>query len=187
MIKKLKFKILDLFRASYFVLRIYHRGFSLVEMIFYVVILSFSLVAITETLIVVTRSFGYLRAAENIEREGGLSLERIIREIRDAKSVDASSALGSHPGKLVLNSTNASGNTETVEFYVSNGQLYLTENGTVTGALTSDKTSLGSLVFRKITTPRSEGVKVEMTLSSGSGRTLRSEHFYATAVLRDSY
>ena len=65
--------------------------------------------------------------------------------------------------------------------------MYLKEDGVVVGPLSSAQTSASNLVFRRIPTGRSEGVKIELTLTSGAGSVARSENFYATAVLRDSY
>ena len=167
---------------------LFHRGFSLVEMLFYVVILSLSLIAVLQTLVVVTRSYGVLKYAQRVEQEAAFSLERMVREMRDASSItDAGSTFGTNPGKLLLGSTDSSGTARTVEFSVDTGKILLKENGAVTGYLTSSKTSVSNLVFRKITTTRSKGVKIEMTVAAGSGTFARSESFYATVVLRDSY
>lgn len=173
---------------SVFILRNSTRGFSLVEMLLYIIILSFALLAVTQTLIVVARSYGVLRSAQRVEQEAALSLERMVREIRDGSSIDdAGSILSVHPGKLLLNSTDVSGLPQTVEFSLENGQLKFKENAVATGFLTSAKTSISNLVFRKISTARSKGVKIEMTMQSGTSTAARSENFYATAVLRDSY
>ncbi len=180
--------ISNLFRISDFGFRVCQRGFSLVEMLFYVVILSFALLAILQTLIVITRSYGILKSVQSIEQESALSLERLVREVRNASAIDdAGSTFGTTPGKLLLNSTDISGATRTVEFSVVAEKLSLKENGVVTGVLTSSSTAVTNLVFRKITTTRSKGVKIEMTLTSGSGPSSRTENFYTTAVLRDSY
>ena|SRR3989338_5939229 len=185
----LRFRILNLFRISDFGFRIFfRRGFSLVETLFYVAILSFSLLAIMQTLIVVTRSHGVLRSAQRVEQEAAISIERMIREIRDSKNLDDNgSVFNAHPGKLLLNSTNVSGLQRTVEFSLDGGKLSLKENGVVTGLLTSMQISISNLVFRKISTARSQGVKIEMTMQSGTSSTARTENFYVTAVLRDSY
>ncbi|MDO8594048.1 MAG: prepilin-type N-terminal cleavage/methylation domain-containing protein [bacterium] len=164
------------------------RGFSLVEMLFYIAILSLALLVVTQTLVVLMRSYGVLRGAQHIEEDVGGALDRMVREIRDANGVDdAGSVLGTHPGKLLLNTTTLAGAPRTVEFSLSAGQLLLKENGVVTGFLTSSSTSLSSLIFRKITSVRSKGVKIEMTMQSGTSTAARSENFYSTAVLRDSY
>lgn len=163
-------------------------GFSLVEMLFYVALLSLALLVVTQTLLVMIRSYGNLRATQHIEQDGGFSLDRIVREIRDASEVtDAESVLGTNPGELFLVTTNAVGASRTVEFYIENGQIMLREDGTPVGSLTGTKTTVTNLVFRKITTTRSKGVKIEMTIESGSGTANKSKNFYGTAVLRDSY
>ena len=163
-------------------------GFSLVEMLFYIAILSLALLVVTETLLIMVRSYGSLRAAQQIAQDASLSLERMMREIRDANgTTDAESVLGLHPGELFLSTTDARGAPRTVEFSLSNGQLVLKENGVQSGALTSTKTSITNMVFRKIVTARSKGVKIELSMRSGAGSAARSENFHATAVLRDSY
>ena len=127
-------------------------GFSLVEMLFYIAILALSLVAVMQTLLVVTRSYGVLRNAQHIEEETALSLERMLREIRDANDIaDAGSTFGTHPGVLALKTTDAIGTARTVEFSLAAGKLSLKENGVVTGFLTSMSTTISNLVFRKIT------------------------------------
>ncbi len=184
----LNFRISNLFRISDFGFRFCQRGFSLVEMLFYVVILSCALLAVLQTLIVLTRSYGILKNVQSIEQESAFSLERLVREVRNANAIDdAGSTFGATPGKLLLNSTDVSGIARTVEFSVVNGSLSLKESGVVTGVLTSSSTAVTSLVFRKITTARSKGVKIEMTLTSGTSTSARTENFYITAVLRDSY
>ncbi len=166
----------------------FHRAFSLVETLLYVVLLSIVLLVVAETLIAVIRSSGSLRTAARIERDAGFALERIVREIRDAKSVDVSaSTFGAHPGALALNTSVVSGGARTVRFYLENGAIYLKEDGVIVGPLSSVQTKASNLVFRRIATGRSEGVKIELTLSSGTGSAARSENFYATAALRNSY
>lgn len=163
-------------------------GVSLMEMLFYIAILSFALLAMMQTLIVVTRSYGTLQNAERVEQEAAISLDRLIREIRDANGIDdAGSVFSAHPGKLLLHSATASGTSKTVEFSLEGGRLKLKENGATIGFLTSSQTNISNLIFRKITTARSQGVKIELTMRSGTTTAMRVEDFYATAVLRDSY
>lgn len=164
------------------------RGLSLVETLLYVALLALSLLVVMQTLLALTRSFAVFRAAARIEQSAALSLERVVREVRDAQSIsDAESVFGAHPGRLLLNTTTTTGAARTVLFSVSGGALMLTEDGAITGSLTGSTTNVSNLVFRKVTTGRSTGVKIEMTLSAGSGFAARSENFYVTAVLRDSY
>lgn len=163
------------------------KGFSLVEMLFYVALLSLSLLAVSETLSTVARSYARLRTAEYIGQDAASSLDRIVRAAQAAKSFGAGSVFATSPGTLELISQTATGTPKTSQFYLSGGGLYLKENGTVIGRLTSDKTSVSNLVFYSLSTARSKGLKVEMTISGGSAPAARSEKFYATAILRDSY
>lgn len=163
-------------------------GFSLVETLLYTAIFSLMLLVVTETLIAAVRHSGTFRAVARIEQDAAAMLERMVREVRDAESVNvAASTLGAHPGTLALNTTNASGGARAVKFHLDNGVAYLTEDGSITGPLSSGAVTVSNIVFRRIVTSRSEGVRIELTLQSGSGQAARSENFYATAVLRDSY
>lgn len=164
-----------------------NRGFSMVEMIVYLAILSVMLVSVVGTLRAMTRSYGSLRTAMNVERSAVGILERMLREVRDAKSIDAASVLGSSPGKLILHSTDAAGAEKTVEFSLSGGSVELKENGVSEGGLNASNVPATNLVFRSFDTGRSKGIKVELTLESGAAETARRAQFWGSAVLRDSY
>lgn len=164
------------------------RGFSLVEMLLYIALLSLSLLVVLQTLIMMVRAYGNLRATQHIEKDAGFGMERIVREVRDASDItDGESVFDTYPGELFLVTSTVGGTSRTVEFYLENGRLMLKEDGVVSGALTGTKSTVTNLVFRKIATIRSKGVKIEMTVESGSGRTEKSQDFFSTAVLRDSY
>lgn len=170
---------------SLFIVHPSTKGFSLVETLFYVIILSFSLFVVSETVLVMVRSVKNLHADERAAQDGAAVLSRIAREIHNADSItDAESSFAVHPGRLLLHTTDAVGAARTVEFYVSSGALMLRENGVLAGALTGAETSVKNLVFRKIVTPRSIGVKTELTIQ-GAASTTRA--FYTTSVLRNSY
>ena len=164
--------------------RNFNKGLSILEALIYIAILSIVSVVIVDVALVMTKAYGSFRVTQNIERAGLSSLDRIIREIRDAESIDLSaSVLGTHPGTLTLNTTDSSGNARTVEFYLQNEVISLKENGIANGALMNTNASTTNFIVRRIVNAHSEGVKIEMTISSGA----KSENFYATAVLRNSY
>ena len=159
------------------------KGMTLIEMMVYVGIISLLLVIVVETLTTVTRTYRATSATRSINVSGMTALERIMRDIRNADSVDqAQSLLDSNPGKLVL----LSGGT-TTEFYTEGGLIKVRENGVSRGTLIGGTVTTTSLVFRLVTTPKSSAAKVEMTIEAGSGPNLRSSNFYGTAVLRNSY
>jgi type II secretory pathway pseudopilin PulG len=162
-----------------------HKGFSLVEMLVYIGILVFMLVIILQVVLSVGSSDKIIVSLRNIETSASLALERVSREARTADTiVVASSVFGSHPGRLVLNSVNASGTSRTVEFYLSNGQLILRENGIDSGALTAGDAYVTNLVFKRFASSTVEGVSTELNITSGTSTSFRSETFYTSTLLR---
>ena len=167
---------------------LFGRGFSLLETILFIVFFTLSLFAITQVVLILTRSYSALRSSARIVADATLSMERMAREIRDAASItDAGSTFNTNPGTLLLSTTDASGNARSIEFSVINSQLSLKENGVLTGALSGKDTAVTNLIFRKATTTRSQGVKIELALRSGVGLASTTKKFYMTALLRDSY
>lgn len=160
-------------------------GFSLVEMLIYVAILLIMLIVIINVVLSVAGSDKVIRALRNIENSAALAIERINREARSADAiVVASSIFDSHPGKLVLSSEIGGGPPRTVEFYLLDGQLILKEDGVDTGALTSAEATVTSLVFRRFASSTVEGVRTEISLTSGTSTSFRSETFYTSVLLR---
>lgn len=96
------------------------RGFTLVEMIVYIAIFSIlSLSAVNGTLQTM-KAFYSMRAAQNVNQSATTALDRMVFEIRNAYDIDReNSTLGTSPGRLMLLVKDASGNSNTVEFYVA--------------------------------------------------------------------
>lgn len=164
------------------------RGFSLPEMIVYVAILTLLLVVIVSMLSNLTSSQRQLKASKNIENSAIFGFDRMVRETRDARSIDTvSSIFGINPGSLSLLTTDTLGNSKTLRFYLLGNSLRVSENGADQGPLTPADARVTSLIFRQITTANSSAVKIEMTVESGAGDFLKSEEFSTTAVLRGSY
>lgn len=163
-------------------------GFSLIEMIVYISLLTVIMVSVVNMLLVMSRANSFYKVSRHIQSSAVFALDRIVRDIRNAQSVDLiGSTLGASPGVLILNTTQATGTPEIIQFYVSAGALRVKQDGGDIGPLTLSDVSVQNLVFRHINTGISQAVKVELTLSSGAGSFARSANFYATAVLRDSY
>jgi len=157
-------------------------------MLFYVAILIMLVLAILQSLIPLSRAFRTLSSNSSVNAVAQTALERMVREIRSATSVDlVNSTFGSSPGQLQLNTLDASGNATTIQFYMSGTSIRIKEAGVDTGPLSPATARVTSLIFRKITTSNSTAIKVEMTVESGSGASYISKNFYVTGVLRGSY
>lgn len=165
------------------------KGFTLVETIVYLALFVILLVGIINSVLMLTGSYRNVRVSRSIESSAINTMDRIIREVRNADSIDYSqSNFGINPSALSLNTIDESGNSGTVRFYVQGNRVYLQENGVVSGPLTNANVTVSSLVFRNITSTSSTAVKVEMSISSTSTNSVFiTRDFQGTAVIRGSY
>lgn len=159
-------------------------GYSLVEAVFYISILTLFFIIIINTIISFTKPYREILVLRYTERSGLDSMERMTRDIRGATSVNSgSSTLGSHPGVLTIVST-FGGISTTTRFYIDNGVLKVDVNGTYAGPLTSSKATVTNLVFRQMSNSRSSAVKVDVTISSSIGSTTRTKKYYSTTIIK---
>jgi len=160
-------------------------GFSLLEMLLYVAILTFMIVVIMNILVSVSRSQKALVASRNIQASGMLTLERITREVRDANTISITeSVFATHPGRLVLESFDELGNSRKVEFFLLNGAVHIMEDGVDLGQLSQPGVVVTGLLFRYLSSPNSKGVRTELILESGTGIASRTINLYSTSVIR---
>src|SRR3989344_6798351 len=103
-----------------------NRGYTLVEALIYLVILAFLSYAVVSSLLVMRQSFFAVRRTQSLQEAGSVVMERLVRDIRQATSTDSfASTFNSSPGRLVLNSTDASGNPAVVDFALSSPEIVL--------------------------------------------------------------
>lgn len=170
-------------------------GFSLVEAIIYVAIVSFLFSAIVYSSVEIMKTYKKAKSRGQIENSANVALDRMMREVRSATSVDTSAsclydppfAAGCDPeiGIIKLNKI-VSGVPHTVRFYVVDGQVMVDEDDVLLGPITSKRTTIDALRLRRSATSTSETLKVELTISSTSFPEIVSD-FYTTGVLRGSY
>jgi competence protein ComGC len=166
-----------------------NKGFSVMEMIIYISILTVLIVIVMNILISINRSEKIIRATKNIQTSGVSTLERITREVRSASDIDSlGSVFDVHPSRLSLVRTNPAGSVvRTVEFFLDSGSLRVRENGVDLGALSDQSVEITNLVFRQFMNDNSKGVRIELTLKSGAGSAERSLTLYATGIIRKSF
>lgn len=163
------------------------RGFTLVEMVIYIAFFAVLSTLAVEATITVMKSFYSLRLTQSVNQSATVALERMSREVRNAYDVDTSnSTFNTNPGRLTLNTKDASGTNTTIEFYVSSNQLMLKEGGVDKGSLFSKNVTVTNLVFHLITTTNSKAIKIEMTLRDERGTLQQTVKFYDTIILRGS-
>lgn len=171
-------------------IKIKNKGFTLIEILVYVIIFSLVFVFMLNTILTVVKIYNRFRITKDLKINAEFSLEKMTREIKLANDIDSSkSVFNSNPGKLYLNSVNQlSGVSEIVEIEVLGNALALKKNNFLIDFFTSSSTEVTNLVFRKIESSTStKAVKIELELISKRGSEQKSEKFYTTAILKNGY
>jgi type II secretory pathway pseudopilin PulG len=165
------------------------KGFTVIELVVYMAILATVSIVVVGSIIMLARSFGKIKVSRALNETAKNSIERMVGEIRYANGMDvAGSIFGSSPGKIKLNTTDrTSGVATTTEIYLSGTVLNIKEGSGVAQALTPSGVSVSSLIFRNLTTATSSAVKMEIVFNASSGRFQKTENFYDTIILRQSY
>ena len=163
-----------------------NRGFSLLEMLIYIAIMTLLLVVIANMLNSMIRSERVADSSKAVENAAVFGLDRIVREIRDASLVSASSTLNTSPGVLNLSGTDTNGVAKSVEFSLTQGVLHIKENGVDKGALSESRANIINITFSLINSSSSKSIKTIMTVESGTSTAYRKETFYSTTILRGS-
>ncbi|MGM0482425.1 MAG: type II secretion system protein [Patescibacteria group bacterium] len=164
-----------------------NKGFSLVEVLVYMGILTMVIAILVGSLTVMAKAQEKIAAGRAVERSASVALDRVLREVRLSDSVDKNGSLFDDPeSALVLNREEESGDV-TVTFYVSaNGHLHV-EKGGVDERLTHKKTDIQE--FRVIEVDAGEGsaFRVELSIECPYNDGKIEQTFYSTAILRGSY
>jgi Tfp pilus assembly protein PilE len=157
------------------------RGYSIIEIVFYIAIFAVLSLTVINSLIVMVRSFAETTVQKDF-LQTGVMMERISREIRQSKSVASISS-----SDLKLNSTDSSGTAKTVEFLISGTNLQFKENGVLTGNLNDPNIQITNVTFTQITTAKGKAIKIQMSAKDMRDRSARTENFYDTIEMRGSY
>lgn len=158
---------------------LYKKGFSLVEMLIYVALLSVIFLLIVQTVLSFTGSYRQLAANRALEHTALKVMERITRDIRGASDVSVSS------GTLTLiHSSN--GVSTTTQFYLENQTVKMSINGTYYGPLSIASAPVTALIFTVLTASDSEAVKIDMTAQGKSGPVTRTKSFHSTIIAKES-
>lgn len=162
-----------------------NRGFNLLEMLVYLGIMTLILIVVVNALVVVVLVQRDVKNLRIIEHSAVTALDRIVREVKDSNSIDfALSNLGSHPGNLILNTTDENGMPKTLEFVLESNILRYREDGDLRGPLTDKNARVTNLIFHYVPSSAGYNIKIEMTIESGGGQSFQSENFYTSVSSR---
>lgn len=156
------------------------KGFSLIELVVYIAVLSILMVVVVQALLGISSSYSHIALKRSIEESAMTTLERISREIRNAHN-------GSAGASLSLSSTEG-GTTVTREFFVDGNQtLRLRENGVDRGPLTKSGIRVTTFSASLMSTSTSKAVKIDLALEATRGEVTEADIFHTTVVMRGVY
>lgn len=164
----------------------FNRGFTLLEVLVYLVIFAVVSLVLINGIIISMKSFAATRENRIFARTGADVMERVAREIRSATSIEPlNTTFDSNPGALGVHVIDSDDNDVLVEFEIVDDELQLSYDGVSVGILTNDEIDVSSFVVRELTAEQGVGVKIEITLQSVS--TGREESFATSVSLRGSW
>ncbi|KPJ85205.1 hypothetical protein AMJ57_03925 [Parcubacteria bacterium SG8_24] len=145
------------------------RGATLLELLVYLGLVGFILLAATMFAFEFVAANAKIAAIDEVTRNGRFGLARMALETRVAASIDTvSSVFGSHPGTLALDMDDA-GIDPTV-FTVSSGTLYVQQGAGAQLPLTSSKVEVTDFVVENVSTGnKTKAVRLNLTLRYRSG------------------
>lgn len=165
-------------------------GFTLIEILIYLGLISIFTVVITNLFLSESKTWLSARASRDASDAGRLITERIIHEIRLARSVDIlESVLDSNPGKLVLETFESATSTQEsiVEIFLEGNEIKIRRNYGESFPLSGGSISVTNLVFYHLLSPNSELVRVELGLTASKGKVSSQKTFISSSVLKGSY
>lgn len=165
------------------------RGTSFIELIIYGAILAFVSLFAVDTLLTITAAFSQARAEALINANGSNMMERLIREIRFAQTVDGASTLGTNPSDLILKTfASPTDNTPaSIEFSANSQNLLFKTRAGNTIRLNGESITVPVFTAQTVTGAGATGIKFQLTLQTSSTKTNIQKNFYGTAILRGSY
>ncbi|MEK7471139.1 MAG: hypothetical protein AAB623_00620 [Patescibacteria group bacterium] len=159
----------------------YEHGYAVLELLFYIAFFSVLSSVVINAMITMARSFKETTIQAELVQSGNI-IERMSREIRQANGINLIST-----SDLNLATTDDAGVAKTVEFLLSDSNIELLENGTLTGNLNTPNINIMALTFTQINTNKGKAVKIVLTLRSINDPSGNIQDFYDTVVLRGSY
>lgn len=182
-----------MFQVSSF--KFQEKGFTLIEMIVYIAIVSIIGGVLISFLANSFKSYNKAQAMQQVFNNTDGSLRTITNEIKYARSLyTPTSVFDNDNGQLSLETAlnaPADENTAFVDFYLDNGRIYEKREGSSTEPLTSEKVFVSALRFTSVAVSGKNSVSVKITSRINTASTQPGDQaqltLNSTASLRGSY
>ena len=165
------------------------KGFSLIETVVYVALVAVFSVGVIQVLLSETNAWGRARTERNLNDTAMLVVERLSHEIRLAKSVTiGESSLGTHPGMLTLQTFSgaSSNDPSSITIFLDGTDLKMRRDSGSAVALSGNGVSITNLLFYRIASAKSEGVRIELTAQLPWKDTVKEKKLTTAVILRGS-
>ncbi len=160
----------------------YNKGYSLIEIIFYISIFVVLSLVVINALIVMTKAFRENSIQADIVSSSSI-MERISREIKQANTATVNTS--SDLTLMVPNEVDAL--VRPVRLMLSGGNIELYDNSVLIDNLNSKDVTVTGLTFSGVLTTSSAAVRINLSVSSVHDPLGRVYDFQNTIVLRGSY
>ncbi|HEY4525293.1 MAG TPA: hypothetical protein VJL39_02925 [Candidatus Paceibacterota bacterium] len=163
------------------------RGFSLIELAIYVVMATLIFLAIAVSIQYAYRFYRELTIGPRADRVAASLIERVVRDIRTGSSIVlAESTFGVPTGSITISALDGGVAVEK-RVAVSEGRITYTENDGTPLELTPADITVSRLLLTYLTSPVSEGVRIELELTYEMQGLARTKTYTGFAILRHSY
>ena len=144
----------------------YKNGFTLIELIIYVAIISIIATAFITFSISIIDSKGKTDVIQEVNANVRSALDIVTRHVRSASGLNvASSTFDTDPGILTINTNSSSTDPTVIELNQDDGTLQLTQGASSPVSVTSNVIKVTNLMFTNLTASSSrENIRIQMTL-----------------------
>jgi hypothetical protein len=160
------------------------KGVTLIEMLIYSSLISIIFIAVLDLAIVNVNTWGNARALRNTNDGGRLIMERLIQELRLAKSVNSIGA-GSIELSTYLNPTSSTDSTLLI--HLDGTELKMSRDAGPANTLSGQDIRVSDINFYQLNSGSSNLVRIELTVESGYGKFFKEKSYTSAAVLRGGY
>jgi len=143
-------------------------GFTLLEVLIYVAILSLVLLLVSSFIFYLTLSNSQSRADREVGENARRVLEQITYEINGAKSIYTPTTSASQLSLETVNYLPDGESTTYVDFFICGTQVCLKKESQNPIPLTSDNVQVDLLEFIQVSTNGSQSIKINLTVKSKS-------------------
>lgn len=140
------------------------KGFTLIETLVYVGILSIIVTVIFSFLIWSVRSSTKIKVMRETSDNARRAMEIMVYEIKEARTIYTPTSTSTQLSLETLHYLPTGEDTTYIDFYICGTQLCLKKESQSPIALTSDKVEVGNLFFTPVVTGETPSVQIELKI-----------------------